>query len=116
MSFYHLIIFEEEANGNLKLVYTEKKILVKSGTNESPIYKHKISILDLKQNVFYQIHQYIDSTDSNQNISVKCAEEISEKHTGVTFTFSNCKISGKTNSSDIEEGLIPSLYFYVKSL
>jgi hypothetical protein len=114
--FYNLLIFEEEFNSNLKLIYTEKKVLVKTDKKENPIFKHKISNLNLKKDTLYQIHQYIESTDSNQNIGVKCSEEVSEKHTNVIFTFSNCKISGRTNSSDIEEGLVPSLYFNVKSL
>lgn len=113
---YNLLIFQEESNSNLKLVYTEKKVLVKTDKKENSIFKHKIANLDLKKDTLYQIHQYIESSDINQNIGVKCSDEVSEKHTNVTFTFFNCKISGKTNSTDIEEGLVPSLYFYVKSL
>jgi hypothetical protein len=113
---YQILIFEEEKNSNLKLIYSEKKIIVKSeGSNESEIYKHKISNLDLKEGVMYQIHQYLDNTNNNQNIGVKCQEEVFEKNTDIKFEFFNCKIQGRTNATDIEQGMIPCIYFYTKT-
>lgn len=114
--YYDMLIFEEDQNNNLKLVYSEKKILVKSeGVKENTVFKHKISNIELKENVNYQIHQYLNQADSNQNLGVKCNEEVVEKFTQITFQFSNCKIQGRTNSTDTEEGMIPMIYFYIKT-
>ena len=114
--YYQILIFEEDKNSNLKIIFSEKKILVKTeGTKESEIHKHKISNLDLKENVSYHIHQYLDDTNSNQNIGFKCFEGVEEKNTDILFEFSNCRIQGRSNSTDVEEGMIPCLYFYVKT-
>ena len=114
---YQLIIFEEEANQNLKLLYSEKQITIKciNSKDENPIYKHKIAGFEIKKNSFYQIHQYLNRTDNNQNIGVKSVEDVEEKNTGIVFSFSNCQILGRENNTNVEEGMIPSIYYFVTS-
>ena len=114
---YQLMIFEEEPNSNMKLIFSQKQIIVKCASNkeEVPIYIHKISNLSIKKDNFYEIHQYLNKVDNNQYIGVKCQVEIADKSTGVDFCFSNCQIPGRENHSNIEEGLIPSIYYCVTS-
>jgi hypothetical protein len=115
---FDLLIYEENPvlSSSIKLVYSNKKILVKcEGAKENEIYKHKINHLEIKENVQYQIHQYLSSTDSNQNIGFKCLETVEEKNTLISFTFYNCLIQGRSNSTTVEEGMIPIIYFYIKT-
>jgi len=114
--YYDLLIFEEDSNQNLKLVYSEKKIRVKMAlANEKSIEKHKISNIEFKGNVFYQIHQYLNLIDTNQLSASSCLEQVHETKSGVVFNFSSCSIQGRANSSNVDEGLIPEIYFHVKT-
>ena len=113
---YHLMVFEEEIhNSNLKLVFSQKQVNVScmASKDDNPIYKHKIANLEIRKGIAYQIHQYMNRTDNNQNICVKCIDDLEERQTGVIFSLSDCEIQGKENATNIEEGLIPSIYYTV---
>jgi hypothetical protein len=111
--FYDLFIFEEIGN-NTKLVFSEKKVIVrKDEFEENEVYKHRINNIEIKAHTTYQIHQYLNKTEKNQYFGLKGTEAIEEKSTLISFKFSNCEIPGRTNSTDIEEGMIPAIYFYV---
>jgi hypothetical protein len=57
--FYDLFIFEEIGN-NTKLVFSEKKVIVrKDEFEENEVYKHRINNIEIKANTTYQIHQYL---------------------------------------------------------
>jgi len=115
---YQIIVFEEEKNNsNLKLVFSDKQINVNcmSSKEDNLIHKHLITNLEIRKDVYYQIHQNVNKTDINQSICVKCNETIEDKLSGVLFNFSNCEIIGKENSTSTEEGMIPSIYYTVTS-
>ena len=112
---YDLYIYEEQSNG-LKMVYSEKRIMVKKDEfEENEIYKYKINNIEIKENCLYQIHQYLNTAENNQFVGTKANESVEEKTTLITIKFQNCEIPGKVNSSDIEEGMIPAIYFFVKT-
>ncbi len=114
--FYDLLIFEECMEGDNKLILSEKKIFVqKDEFEENEVYKHKINQIEVKENVVYQIHQYLHHSDNNQFIGIKGCATIEEKNTYITFKFYNCEIAGRTNSTDVDEGMIPLLCFFVKT-
>ncbi len=113
--YYQLLIFEEDKRRGLKLVYSEKKIPVKcDDVKEDPMYKHRISNFEIKSSVKYQIHQYLSSVDGNQISGSDCHEKVKEENSGIMFRFENCSIQGRVNSSDVEQGMMPMIYFYVK--
>jgi len=114
--FYDLFVFEECVDIDNKLILSEKKIFVqKDEFEENEVYKHKINLIELKENVVYQIHQYLHHSDNNQFIGIKGIPNIEEKNTFISFKFFNCDIPGKSNSTDVDEGMIPLLYFFVKT-
>lgn len=111
--YYDLFIFEENEH-NQKLIFNEKRITVrKDELEENEVFKYKINNIEIKANVVYQIHQYLNGADSNQYFGCKGNETVEEKCTLIPFKFSSCEIPGKTNSTDVEEGMIPTIYFYV---
>ena len=111
--YYDLFIFEEIGN-NSNLIFSEKKVIVrKDELEENEVYKHRINNIEIKANTIYQIHQYLGKTEKNQYIGLKGTECIEEKSTLISFKFFNCEIPGRVNSTDIEEGMIPAIYFYV---
>ena len=108
-----MFIFEEVGN-NTKLLFSEKKITVrKDELEENEVFKHKINNIEIKSNTEYQIHQYLSRTDNHQYFGIKGIENIEEKCTLINFKFSICEISGRVNSTDLEEGMIPAIYFFV---
>jgi len=114
--FYDLFIFEECDDIDNKLILSEKKIFVqKDEFEENEVYKHKINLIELKENAVYQIHQYLHNSDSNQFIGIKGLPNVEEKNTYINFKFYNCEIAGRHNSTDVDEGMIPLLYFFVKT-
>lgn len=113
--YYDLYLYEEQSQG-LKMIYSEKKILVKKDEfEENEIYKYKINNIEIKENTLYQIHQYLNTAENNQFIGTKGSESMEEKTTLITLKFFNCEIPGKENSSDLDEGMIPAFYFFVKT-
>jgi hypothetical protein len=115
--YYDLLIFEEISEGDLRLILSDKKILVIKDEFETlEAYKHKINSINIKENTIYQIHQYLSTSDNNQYCGIKGSASVDEKNTQVVFKFYNCELSGeRKNSTTVEEGLIPSIYFYIKS-
>ena len=114
--YYDLFIYVEISDGENKLVLSEKKIYVqKDEYEENEVYKHKINVIEIKENVVYQIHQYLHHCDNNQYMGLKGLPTIEEKNTLINFKFLKCEISGRKNSTDVDEGMIPSLYFFVKT-
>lgn len=113
---YDLHIYEER-QGIPHLILNEKKILIlKKQENGEDIFKHCISHLTIKKNTIYQIHQNILNTDINSQYSgVAFQKEIESRHSKIKFVFYDCNLPTKTNGSTAEKGLIPSLYYFIKT-
>jgi len=113
---YDLLIFEEK-DGLPHLIFNEKKVLVLRKKHEGDeIFKYAISHIDIKKNRIYQIHQNIIGSDiSSQYSGIGFSKEVEIRKMGIKFSFFDCNLTSKINGTNNERGLIPSLYFMVKT-
>lgn len=114
--YYDILVYEENENVQ-HLVFNEKKILVLRKNKEGDeIFKYAISHLEIKKNRFYQIHQNILNTDvSSQYSGIGFVKEVESQKSQIKFTFFECNLNAKMNGTNTERGLVPSLYYMIKT-
>jgi len=114
--YYDLLIYEEKENVP-HLIFNEKKVLVLRKSKEGDeVFKYAISNIVIKKNRFYQVHQNILNSDaSSQYSGIGFANDIESQKSKIKFYFFDCNLNAKINGTNIERGLIPSLYYMIKT-
>lgn len=115
--YYDLLVYEEKDNLPPHLIFNEKKVLVLRKNKEGDeIFKYAISHLSIKKNRVYQVHQNILNADLNSQFSgIGFAKEVESLKTRAKFSFFDCSLTSKINGTNVERGLVPALYYMIKT-
>lgn len=112
---YDLFILEVKSEGELEMIYNEKKIEVKKKEDEHDkiIREVEINELYLKADKTYQIRQNLVGSVTSHLFGYGEVNPVVTKSAFVTMKWSLCEFPSKTNSTISNEGLIPDLYFKI---
>jgi len=114
--YYDLLVYEENENVP-HLIFNEKKVMVLRKDKEGEeVFKHAISNLSIRKNRVYQVHQNILNTDlSSQYSGIGFAKEVESQNSKIKFSFLDCNLTSKINGTNVERGLVPALYYIIKT-